>query len=170
MTSLLKLENSSKMVLIDIEDKERLKKYRWFTSSRGAVYRIEMRNLLPGEIPIKASKHRRTLYIALASEIMHQLDQMFDHKDRNSFDCRKENLRPCTYSQNAMNRKKIAGCSSKYKGVSWSKYANKWQASIKLNGKKIMIGRYANEDEAGLAYNQKALELFKEFACLNEII
>ncbi|MFX0181968.1 MAG: AP2 domain-containing protein [Candidatus Hodarchaeota archaeon] len=60
--------------------------------------------------------------------------------------------------------------SSKYKGVYWSKSKKKWQAYIKKNNKRYHIGTFTEEDEAGLAYNRKALELFGEFACLNKVI
>lgn len=56
---------------------------------------------------------------------------------------------------------------SKYKGVTWDKGRNKWQSRIKKDGKSIYIGRYVSEEEAGRAYNKKAIELFGEFAKLN---
>ena len=47
--------------------------------------------------------------------------------------------------------------SSKYKGVSWHKSANKWTSQITINGKKKHLGLFEKEDEAYEVY-QKALK------------
>lgn len=65
-----------------------------------------------------------------------------------------------------MMEKPIIG-SSKFKGVHWSKRRNHWIAQIKLNKKGRYIGSFKKEKEAALAYDQMALELFKDFAYLN---
>ena len=71
---------------------------------------------------------------------------------------------------NSANREKQSGMySSKYKGVCWDKSRNKWLANTQFNRKSIFIGYYDIEEDAALAYNKKATELFGEFACLNEI-
>ena len=47
----------------------------------------------------------------------------------------------------------------------------KWRAQITINtGKKIHIGDLVDEIDAALAYNDKALLLFGEFAKLNDIV
>lgn len=62
--------------------------------------------------------------------------------------------------------KKVPG-KSKFRGV-WL-HKNKWVAEIIKNGKKYRLGRFADEAEAALAYNKKALELYGEKAKLNKI-
>ena len=44
---------------------------------------------------------------------------------------------------------------------------NKWNAQIHHNGRKIHLGYFLDEAEAGRAYDRKASELFREFAVLN---
>jgi hypothetical protein len=51
--------------------------------------------------------------------------------------------------------------SSRYKGVSLDKKINKWVAQIKINYKKIFLGRFRTEHEANNAY-QKYLETLKD--------
>lgn len=51
--------------------------------------------------------------------------------------------------------------SSQYKGVSWDKNRNKWLVQLKINYKKIFIGRYETESEANEAY-KKHLETLKD--------
>ncbi|WP_419791233.1 AP2 domain-containing protein [Staphylococcus chromogenes] len=43
--------------------------------------------------------------------------------------------------------------SSRYKGVSWYKYHNKWRAGIRVQGKRKHLGFFSSEWEAAQAYN-----------------
>lgn len=54
---------------------------------------------------------------------------------------------------------------SSYKGVTYNKTNNRWQVAIN----KSYIGSFATEEEAGLAYNIIAIDLFGENADLNII-
>ena len=91
-----------------------------------------------------------------------------DHINHDGLDNRRLNLRICTHQQNQMNqRKPMARKSSQYKGVSWEGRAGKWVSYINHSGKHIYICYCDNEQEAALAYDTKAAELFGAFACLN---
>jgi hypothetical protein len=57
--------------------------------------------------------------------------------------------------------------SSRYKGVSWHKRSGKWQAGIRVNGRTIFLGCFADELAAARAYNRAALKYFRDFAALN---
>lgn len=70
---------------------------------------------------------------------------------------------------NDTTKTKKPNCSSKYVGVCFHKRHNKFLASINVNGKLIHIGCYVSEEDAALAYNYKAFELFGEYANLNEL-
>jgi hypothetical protein len=61
------------------------------------------------------------------------------------------------------------GSSSKYKGVYFDKAAGRWRAHIGNpdSGKQITIGRFSTEEEAAIAYDKKAVELYGENASLN---
>ena len=58
------------------------------------------------------------------------------------------------------NKRKLGGCSSKYKGVSWNKLMGKWEAYINKNGKRIRLGYFLSETDAAHAYDSKAEELY----------
>ena len=90
-----------------------------------------------------------------------------DHKNHNGLDNRRCNLRLCTNAQNQYNRRLQTGCSSVYKGVCWNKEKKRWQAEIQFEGKAIHIGYYDYQIDAAIAYDDRALELFGEFAYLN---
>lgn len=94
-----------------------------------------------------------------------------DHINRIRCDNRIENLRDSiTHSNNLGNQsiqKRVK--TSKHKGVCWDSNRNKWMSSIKVYGKTKYLGRFFNENDAAKAYNKAALEIFGDFANLNEV-
>lgn len=89
-----------------------------------------------------------------------------DHKDRNIYNNKKENLRIATHAQNKWNSKKKSTSCNKYKGV-YPVYGNKWIADIMVNGIRQTIGQYKSEEIAAKARDKKAIELHGAFAYLN---
>lgn len=99
-----------------------------------------------------------------------------DHINHDILDNRRENLRLATSSQNSQNKLKTRDNTkySQFKGVCFYAYDGKklarpWRAYIKINGKRQWLGYFQTEADAALAYNEKAKELFGEFALLNDI-
>jgi len=108
--------------------------------------------------------------ISIAEFILgHALLMHIDHKDRNTLNNQKENLRFCTRTQNQANRVDKKN-STGYKGVSIMKDRHKkYKAEIQVNNRRITIGYFYSAKEAGKAYNKAALKYFGEFALLNTI-
>lgn len=88
-----------------------------------------------------------------------------DHINRDGLDNQRKNLRVCNNTQNSQNRGKRKNALSQFKGV--GKQGNKWQAQIMLNGKNYYLGLFVDQEAAARAYDNKARELFGEFARLN---
>jgi hypothetical protein len=82
---------------------------------------------------------------------------------------RAENLREATRSQQARNKCKKAGTSSKYVGVSQRKNGT-WSAHLMVNGKIHGAGTHKLENDAVRALNAKATEIFGDRARIQEII
>ncbi len=77
-------------------------------------------------------------------------------------------MRTCTNRQNLQNQRKTTRkTSSIYKGVNWQKHAKKWEACLRYDYGRIHLGYYDNEIDAAKAYDNKARELFGEFALPN---
>ena len=89
-----------------------------------------------------------------------------DHIDNNSFNNTVSNLRWCTQQQNNFNRSLSNRNTSGFKGISLYKNLNKWEVKITINYKKIHLGYFVNLEDAKLARQKKAKELFCDF--LNE--
>lgn len=107
---------------------------------------------------------RKIIY--MHREIMNAPNGMqVDHINGNGLDNRRVNLRICNSSQNQQNARKKKSASSQFKGV--GRHGKKWRARICINYKKMYLGRYKSEFMAASAYDQKAVELFCEFANLN---
>lgn len=90
-----------------------------------------------------------------------------DHRDRDTLNNRKENLRKATSSQNGGNREKQRNNTAGFKGVFRNKSG--WMAKIAVRGQQIYIGQFHDSQSAAAAYNKAALEHFGEFARLNHL-
>ena len=90
-----------------------------------------------------------------------------DHIDSNRLNNTISNLRWASHQENQYNRLLNKNSTSGIKGVSFLKNRNKWECYIKINYKKINLGLFSNIEDAKLARQLKASELFGEF--LNEI-
>lgn len=97
-----------------------------------------------------------------------------DHINRNPLDNRKCNLRFASFYQNMRNRqlRDRSKFTSIYQGVRNVKSKNKtnpWMAAISIRRKLLTIGHFPTEKEAALAYNNRAKELFGDFAFQNAL-
>jgi len=77
-------------------------------------------------------------------------DFYIDHINGIRSDNRIENLRPCTKTQNAHNRKKCKRNSTGVKGIRLRSDSGKFEARITLNKKRVVLGSYENLEFAEL--------------------
>lgn len=146
------------VALVDDEDYPDLSQFRW-AAYRGTntVYAQRYVNL-DGKYTTMLM-HRQILDAKPGEQV--------DRKNHNGLDCRRENIRKCTTSQNHANRRKRIGGSSAFKGVAWDESRRLWQAVIQLDRKSVWLGRFTDEQTAARAYDAAAKRMFGEFALLN---
>lgn len=77
-------------------------------------------------------------------------EKVVNHKDSNTNNNNLNNLE--VISQRKNTSKENIKKASKYVGVHFHKPNNKWQARIYVNGKRISLGYFEKEDDAGIAY------------------
>jgi len=113
--------------------------------------------------------NRKTLMLhrVLAAHIGLPYSEEYDHRDNNPLNNARSNLRPSSRSNQRGNTRKSPGKSSRHKGVSWAKDRLRWRPGIKIHGKRIGLGDYVDEDDAGRAYDVAAKKYFGAFARLN---
>ena len=78
-----------------------------------------------------------------------------DHIDNNKNNNKASNLQLISQRKNTSKDKKGT---SKYTGVSWFKRDEKWQSSIRINGKCRHLGYFISEIEASKAYENSILK------------
>lgn len=166
------LEAMKKDLFIDLEQQEifkvsngkKLKKFISVGTGKNNKPYLIVRVSINGK-PYKFRLHRLFFYWK-----HNYLPPLVDHIDTNSFNNDIENLRELNTSGNTRNSHKMKKkTSSKYKGVCWNKRNKKWQADLTINYKKIFLGSFNNEDDAGQAYNDKIRELnLEEVSVMND--
>src|SRR5215475_684153 len=130
--------------------------YTWRTLRQGTRYPCAKTWVREGAI-------RRAIF-------MHRLilnappDLQVDHKNHDTLDNRRSNLRLVTPGQNQANQRALGG-TSRFRGVRWFK--NRWQAAVMLRGHVHYLGRFVDEEEAARAVDRTLRAVWSEHARLN---
>jgi hypothetical protein len=140
----------NKVAIIDEDDYEKVCPFKWCALHK-CRERFEAFSYRIGKM------HRFIMNCPKGLEI--------DHKNGNSLDNRKSNLRICTHAQNMANRTMHINNSTGFKGV--EKLRKFWRARITANYKQYRLGCFNSPVEAAFAYDRAAVEKFGEFARLN---
>lgn len=136
--------------LIDEDDYHIVSKYKWHSSQGYAAATLINEG-------------------ASTSILMHRLilnpppGYVVDHINGTRSDNRRSNIRICSHAENLCNRPMQANNTSGYKGVSWSKRKQKWQALIESKGRQIHLGYYDNKIEAAAAYAEAAKSIHGQY-------
>ena len=123
------------VALVDDEDFEHLNQFKWHLSDGGYAHRTQYKPK-----PKAIRMHR---------VINKTPDKLFtDHINQDKLDNRRTNLRTVNKSQNSINTGLRSTNKSGHKGVYWDSWSRRWRAELKINYKKITLGRYTNINDA----------------------
>jgi hypothetical protein len=138
------------VTFVSPEDAHHLRGQKWFAKpepQKGLVYAVRGKG-----------RHQRLHRVILGQEPNCDTD----HKDHVGTNNRRENLRPCSISQNNGNSRQRIGVSG-YRGVHHRKDGKPWAACIARRH----LGRFDTPEEAARVYDAAAIERWGEFATLN---
>ncbi len=96
-----------------------------------------------------------------------RIPKMIDHKNRDGLDCKIQNLREATRSQNLHNQRTY-NCNG-YQGIWYDKKNKRYYAEITKDKIGYKPGSSKDLIEAVKIYNKKAIELYGDYARLNDI-
>jgi hypothetical protein len=150
-----------KFATVDDCDYEWAMQWKWcLLKIKNNLYAIRR---LPG--PGKVTKHV-LMHRELAKRIGLPDSPRYDHEDTDGLNNTRQNIRPCSQSQNMVNTKKRTArkYTSRYKGVSRYARDQNWEARIFVDGRQLFLGRFESEMDAATAYSTAAKQHFGEFA------
>lgn len=131
----VRLSNSDKEMLCDVDDWEELKQYCWHLGAGGYA-----KTNVTDNDTIRNMFHENV--IECADGLMR------DHINRNRLDNRRENLRAVLPVINVRNCGLSKNSSTGYKGVTMSRSRKKYVAQIMVNYKHIHLGSFDTAEEA----------------------
>ncbi len=142
--------------LVDDEDYEWLNQWKWcaqFNPKTNSYYAV------------RSEKNK----VKIMSRVImgEPKDLLVDHRDRNTLNNQRNNLRIATRSQNGRNSKKHRNNTLGFIGIFRKKGSKKWKAHISVNGKMIYLGMFCSKLEAAKRYDDEAKKIGGEFANLN---
>lgn len=145
------------VTVVDEADYEWLNRWKWHAWSRDPTYAIR-NDWNHGDQ--RTFKMHRVILGAPAGVLV-------DHRNSDTLDNRRSNLRLATQAQNAQNMRPQSRSTHGLKGVHFDKITGRWRAQIKADGIRYHLGRFDSQEDAARAYDQAALEHWGEFAWLN---
>jgi len=147
---------------VDVRDVPSLAAHKWYLATKQTkhrIYRYAARNdaLLDGR-PVTVFMHRQLLGLGPGDRCD------VDHKDGDGLNNTRANLRIATRLIHSGNKRRQANKgSSRFKGV-YPNPGGGFRAQIKHR----LLGNFAHEEDAALAYNRAASREFADFARPND--
>ena len=148
---------NNKPFYFDLEDYDKIKDRCWIVANDGYI-KATVHDKNDSNIKYTILMHRVIMNV---SDNKIYVDHIHGKETRN--DNIKSNLRLATPSQNNMNKTLQRNNTSGTTGVYFKKNANKWIASITINKKEIIIGRFDNIEDAIAARKEAEEKYFGEY-------
>ena len=91
-------------------------------------------------------------------------NEFYDHRNGNTLDNRRSNLRKCTVAENNCNTRLRKDNTSGHRGVGWYPKYGKWVARICWDDKRTTLGYFSRMKDAIVSRNKAAMVLHRTFA------
>jgi hypothetical protein len=149
------------VALVDDEDFGRVSQFKWSAADAGRGRFYASRGTMKKGRRQTIYMHRFIMSAPAGCEV--------DHRNGDSLDNRRSNLRLCTRSQNQINRPTPTDKAFPWRGVTTVNSAKRpYRVQIRTTvGRRLYIGCFADPVEAARAYDDAARKYHGEFARLN---
>jgi hypothetical protein len=151
--------HGNKIIKIDNDDVEKIKKHHWCI--------------------IKCCRCNKVYYYIISDGLLIQRFIMniinkdrnivVDHKNGDTLDNRKNNLKVCSQKENVRKSELSLNNTSGHVGVCWYKNTGQWMAKIQVDYKQITLGYFDNIEDAVKAREKAEITYFGEYTPLKKI-
>lgn len=154
------VNKENRFLLVDDEDYEKVKMYKWYFSKGAARHSYSKKPLRGRSI----AAHYLIIQVPKGKQVK--------FLDENELNCQKSNLQIVTPGEKVIGRSAIR--KDGVKGIYFLRskdkwFKDKWIAHIGVNGRTISLGCFDAKEEAIKAYNEAAFKYFGKHAFLNII-
>ena len=163
--------NKGYVTIVDDEDFDWLSVVSWsaYMAHTGSVYAQASFTRLQPDGTRRVTGCREMQRVILDPDGVMPRSLKADHKDGDTLNNQRSNLRLVTDSISNINRRMPKSNASGFRGVHWSTDKQRWRAGLKLNGKVHWGGLFDTALEAGRAYNALAILHYGTDAQLNDV-
>jgi hypothetical protein len=89
------------------------------------------------------------------------------HRNGDRLDARRDNLETLSRQEHLRRSGPRKNARSRFKGVTFHRRAQKWNARLFVDGRGLHLGLFATEEEAALAYDRRVRDLLGPHAWVN---
>jgi hypothetical protein len=137
--------------LVDKEDADFLAQWNWYAAFAPQTKTFYAKRAIP-----TGSSKPRQRELGMHNVIMKTPEGLqCDHKHRQTLHNIKAHLRNVTLRQNMTNSAETTSACG-FRGVTFNKPKGKWQATIRIEGKRLFLGYFADPKVAGERYDEAA--------------
>jgi hypothetical protein len=150
-----------KFALVDNEDFDKVNKYYWNAKKDKKKY-YACRAIYLGKIDGKYKGTTENMHRFILGITNSKIS--IDHKNGNTLDNRRENLRIASTAQNASNLNEL-NCNNTngFRGVTIGPHKNRLMWRARIGRKRIHLGYFSTPEEAAKAFDKAAKEMYGEF-------
>lgn len=148
-----------KFALVDDDDYNFLMQWTWYADRHP---RKNFPDLFIAARKITVGTHKQKTILMHRIIMKAGKDESIDHRNHNSLDNQKSNLRKCSQMQNCQNKRMKSRILPR--GVTYCKREQKYLAQIMVERRNKFLGYYDNPQDAEKAYHAASIDFHKEFS------
>lgn len=153
-----------RVALVDDEDWEEVNKHKW------CAHRGTGKQTWYAKRSVWRKDEQRQVTVCMHDAILggDPRGRRIDHADGDGLNNQRGNLRFATSEEQARNRPAHRNNKTGLKGVTYTPgHPRPYRTVIRIDGRQVHLGYFFSPEDAAIAYDTKAIEVYGEFARLN---